>query len=187
MGVRKVAVTGGIACGKTTVCQIFRNLGAHVVSADQIVHQLLKNDPQVKSEVVDLLGESILVEGEIARDRVADLVFRDEKQLRALESLLFPKVFAAIDRELSFRDGLCVVEIPLLFETGADKNYDATIAVVADDAIARSRNPDFERRARYQLPAKEKASQATFIINNNGTLEELEKQVKKVYNKLQGD
>lgn len=176
----RVAVTGGIASGKTTVCQMFRRLGAHVISADQIVHQLLKQDPQVKSEVVHLLGESILVGGEIERDRVADLVFRDEKLLKQLESLLFPKVFATIDRELSEREGLCVVEIPLLFETGADKNYDATIAVVSDEV----RGKDLEIRARHQLPSQEKAAKATYVITNNGTLEELEQQVKDIHRRL---
>lgn len=187
MGGRKVAVTGGIACGKTTVCQMFRNLGAHVVSADQIVHQLLDNDPSVKSEVLELLGSSVLENGKLQRDRIAEIVFQDALKLKELEKLLHPKVYKAIEEAYQKSSSLFIADIPLLFETGGEKYFDCSIVVVTDGSIAKQRNPEMVKRSKFQIPLQEKSSKGTYLIYNNGTLNELEKEVEQLYQKLQGE
>jgi dephospho-CoA kinase len=188
MVVRKVAVTGGIACGKTTVCQMFRDLGAHVVSADQIVHQLLENDSQVKSEVVSLLGDFVLEKGNISRDRIATLVFQDVEKLKALEKLLHPRVYARIDEEFEkSSSSLFIADIPLLFETRGEDRFDSSIVVLSDESVAKKRNPTMVERSKFQMPVKEKAFKATYLIYNNGTFNELQSEVEKIYQHLQGE
>lgn len=188
MGVRKVAVTGGIACGKTTVCQFFRNLGAQVVSADHIAHQLLENDPQVQAEVLDLLGPSILKDGHLARELIAAKVFQEPALLKALERVLHPKVYLKIEEAYALcTSQLFIADIPLLFETGGEKYFDSTVVVLCEETIAKKRNPQFNERAKFQMPIEQKAKLGTYLIENNSTLEHLEESVKQIYQHLQGE
>src|SRR5579872_4450591 len=134
----KIAITGGVASGKSTVCQFFKELGAYVVNADAIVHQLLKPDSHLGQQVIRLLGSEVLHNGQLDRGRIAEKVFRDPKQLKALEKILHPEVIHRIaeEYEKAVKDGSYtsfVVEIPLLFEIQGESFYDAVIAVLADE------------------------------------------------------
>ncbi len=181
---RKVAVTGGLACGKTTVCRFLKEFGAFVISADTIVHQLLSEDKATANAVIDLLGPGIVRSNTIDRIEVAKRVFGDPSLLEALEKLLHPRVHQEVFRlyeEVRTKDiPLFVVEIPLLFEVKMDSDYDATIAVVSSEALCRARfanvgkaGDDFDIRSKRQLPLDEKAKRATYVLVNNGTLKEL--------------
>lgn len=181
---RKIAVTGGIATGKSTVCHLFHQLGAYVVSADAIVHELL-DEPQNKAKIIELFGPEIVHDGKISKSLIATQVFQDPKRLDALEKVLHPLVFKRIeDRYLeackvgTYR--AFVVEIPLLFEVGAEKDYDVVIAVVADEKIAEKRfsKQEYAMRKQRQLPSQIKAKKAHYTIENNGTLQDLEQKVR---------
>lgn len=177
---RKVAVTGGIASGKSTVISFFQKLGAYVVSADQIVHQLLSSNTEVITQIKSLLGDQILHNGCIDRKKVADAVFKAPELLQKLEAILHPLVAAEIEHEWKKADGkypLFVAEVPLLFESGQDSFYDVTIAVVHPE-------PQMNERAARQFTQAEKAKKANFIIENTGSLQELEAKVASLYRLL---
>lgn len=197
LALKKIAVTGGVACGKSTVCRLLEELGAHVVSADHIVHSLLSSDPTTIRTVAELLGSEVLQRGKVDRQLVAKKVFNNLALLHALEALLHPLV----EKEISYQyqkvqqigsASLFVAEIPLLYEAGADSFFDAVIAVTAPWKQCQERfitnNPDaidtLSKRAERQLPQQEKARRAQFVIDNSGDLSTLEANVKELYHKL---
>jgi dephospho-CoA kinase len=177
-----VAITGGIGAGKSEALHAFQKAGAATVSSDEIVHHLLRSDPEVKEAMVRELGEGVLgVTGEIDRRRVADIVFADRAKLDFLEQLLHPLV----SREyLTWREQLaelpnppevCVTEVPLLYETGGDKRFDKVVVITAP-AKLREQRRGVRRDDRDQrlLPDKEKLKRADFAYVNTGTLEDLD-------------
>jgi len=190
---KKIAVTGGIASGKTTVCQILRNYGAYVVSADEIVHQLLSSNTLLTGKVVDLLGTEVLSNSQLDRKKIAEVVFAHPEKLRALEKILHPAVFDEITKtyERVCAEGLSlffVVEMPLLYETESAPFYDVVIAVIADDLLCRNRfqkhtglsMKHYDLRYKQQIPPDQKAARAHFTLFNNGTIQELEAAVQKL-------
>jgi dephospho-CoA kinase len=195
---RKVAITGGLSCGKSSVCRILKELGAYVVSADKIAHQLLSSDTNLGQEIVHLLGPSVLVNQKLDRSRIAHIVFHDLELLKALEALIHPAVYREIDKDYqrqqnhSFPPSLFVAEIPLLFESGRQKEYDKTIAVVAHWEICCKRfkeatgydQKEFNKRMARQLSLFDKAILADYIIMNNGTLADLQQTTTELYQEL---
>ena len=177
-----VAITGGIGAGKSEALDAFRKAGAATVSSDEIVHHLLRSDPEVKEAMVQELGEGVLgAHGEIDRRRVAEVVFADRAKLDFLERLLHPLV----SREyLTWREKLaelpnppevCVTEVPLLYETGGDKRFDKVVVITAPAKLReqrrRARRDDRDQRL---LPDREKVKRADFAYVNTGTVEDLE-------------
>lgn len=193
---RKVAITGGLASGKSSVCRFLSELGACVVSADKIVHQLLSPNTSIGQQVIALFGEEIVVSGQIDRSKIAKKVFNNQDLLNSLEKILHPAVRAEIDRQYhQFTEknpqSLFVAEIPLLFEGTGENNFDATIAVVSDVENCRKRFMDsgysgaeYDRRMAQQLTMDEKARRADFIIENYGTLHDLQKATNKLFKTL---
>jgi dephospho-CoA kinase len=195
---KKGAVTGGLSCGKSSVCRILKELGAYVISADAVVHHLLSSDANLVQSVVKLLGPKILVDNRIDRARVARIVFDNPHLLRALENLLHPLVYNEIETEYQKQQRqlppppLFVVEIPLLFESGGEKDYDYTIAVVANPEVCFLRfnqetgqkRKEFENRMAAQLPLLEKAIRAQYVLMNSGSLSNLQDITKELYQEL---
>jgi dephospho-CoA kinase len=187
LALRKLAVTGGLASGKTTVCKILESLGAYYVSADAIVHTLLSPQTEIGEKIINLLGPEIVDGDQFDRAKIAKIVFSNQDKLYALEQLLHPAVINEI-KELYNRIKkksypLFVAEVPLLFESKSDRFFDATLAVVADPARCKERAAvqDFEARMARQWDMEKKSAKATFTLYNNGTLEELKKDVTKLY------
>ena len=177
-----VAITGGIGAGKSSALASFRRHGAATVSSDEIVHHLLKSDPDVKEALVERLGEEILGDDGVPdRERIGIRVFRDREALDWLEKLLHPLV----SREyLEWREQLaelpnppavCVTEVPLLYEVGADSRFDKVVVVTAPRQLreARRGGRKDDRESRL-LPDREKAERADFVYVNTGTPEELD-------------
>jgi dephospho-CoA kinase len=176
-----VAITGGIGAGKSTALDAFRAHGAATVSSDQIVPHLLATDDDVRAALVDKLGQEILGEdGRPDRARIAQAVFGDRERLAWLESLLHPLV----SREyLTWREQLaeldrpplvCVTEVPLLYEVGAEERFDKVVVITAPKALReqRRRVPRDDRDARL-LPDREKVRRADYHYVNTGTFEDL--------------
>lgn len=197
MLVFKLAVTGGLACGKSAVCTIFKELGAYIVSADEIVHKILSPNTKLGQKVIQLIGSDIVVNNAIDRAKIAARVFNQRKLLQSLEELLHPAVREEIERQYQEinqlqQTSLFVAEIPLLFETGAEHFFDATVAVIADGSICQHRFimansstlEEYDKRTARQLSLEEKKRRADYIIYNNGSLEELRNSVKKLFNQL---
>jgi dephospho-CoA kinase len=194
---KKVAVTGGLSSGKSTVCRLFEELGSYVVSADAIVHQLLSPDTAVGQQVINLLGSDIVRDRKFDRKKIADKVFSDPDSLKALEKILHPAVFDEIKAKyLQIKNeqkySLFVAEIPLLYESESEDFYDAVIAIMANPHLCRERfkhqrqqeDHEFDRRMNRQLTPMHKAAKADFLIENNGSIDELKHQIAIIYLQL---
>ena len=180
-GVLSVAITGGIGAGKSTALDAFRAHGAATVSSDEIVHHLVAADDDVRAALVERLGPEILgEEGRPDRSLIAQAVFGDPERLAWLEGLLHPLV----SREyLSWREQLaklddpprvCVTEVPLLYEVGAQDRFDKVVVITAPTALReqRRRVARDDRDARL-LPDREKVRQADYHYVNTGSFEDL--------------
>ena len=176
-----VAITGGLGAGKSTALESFRRHGAATVSSDEIVHHLLKSDPEVKRKLVERFGEEILgADGNPDRERIAIRVFGDRKELAWLEALLHPLV----SREyLGWREQLarlpnpplvCVTEVPLLYEAGAESRFDMVVAITAPRKLREARGAPTDGREERLLPDHEKAKRADYSYKNVGTPDELD-------------
>jgi dephospho-CoA kinase len=158
------------------------------------VHELYEN-PEVRDAVRDHFGEDIAPGGVIDRSALATRAFETAEQRRWLEQLLWPRVGAQMVswreqlEQLSPPPRVAVVEVPLLFESGMESAFDATIAVIADEPIrserASARNHSaLDERSERQLSQKEKSQRATYVVVNDGTIEELEDELSAVLDKL---
>jgi dephospho-CoA kinase len=191
-----VGLTGGIGSGKSEAVMAARRLGAAVLSSDEIVHELL-GEEEVRRRLVERWGERVLAGGIIDRAAIAEIVFGDAGELSWLEGVLFPRVGertaewrAELERSKS-PPAVAVVEVPLLFEADIESAFDATIAVIADEDVRRRRAEErghraVEERATRQLSQAEKASRADFVVRNDGTIEDLEREMERVIEALQG-
>jgi dephospho-CoA kinase len=189
-----VGLTGGIGAGKSEALAALERLGAATISADSVVHELYEN-PEVRAAVVARWGDDIAPDGHVDRTRVARRAFADEAERAWLEGMIWPKVgeriaeWRAIEAQREPPPRALVVETPLLFEAGLESAYDATIAIVADEDIRTERaaargHEAVDERAARQLTQDEKARRATFAVANSGTLEELERELSAVLEKL---
>lgn len=184
---RKVAVTGGLACGKSSVCNFFKKFGAFVVNADDIVHRLLSPKTSLGQKVIQLIGNDIIIDHQIDRSKIAQKVFNQASLLRSLEQLIHPAVREELEKQYEQANQqnmkkLFVAEIPLLFEAGMEDFFDTVITVVADPTISQERfqkatgyqAEEFEKRSKRQMQLDEKVRRADYVLVNNGSLQELE-------------
>jgi dephospho-CoA kinase len=187
-----IGLTGGVAAGKSEVLRILGELGTETLSTDEVVHELLAGD-ELREPFAGRWGEAVLAEGGgLDRAAIAAIVFGRPEELAWLESMLHPPVS---ERVQDWRRGLpddlavAVVEVPLLFESGMDAVFDATICVVADDEVRELRatergTGELEGRTGRQLSQEEKAERATHVVHNDGDLEQLRSQVVELYGEL---
>lgn len=177
-----VAITGGIGAGKSEALAAFARHGAATVSSDEIVHRLLREDEDVRRQLVDRFGESILDDiGQIDRGAIARLVFGDREQLDWLERLLHPRV---AQEYLDWREALgrlpnpppvAATEVPLLYEVGGDERFDKVVVITAPPEIRTERSPAAgELRETRLIPDEEKVKRGDFVYVNDGSLGELE-------------
>jgi dephospho-CoA kinase len=177
-----VAITGGIGAGKSTALAAFGAHGAATVSSDEIVHHLLRTDPDVRAALVGRFGETILGEdGSPDRARIAAVVFEDAESLAFLEALLHPLVsreYLQWREQLAMLDDpppVCVTEVPLLFESGGEDRFDRVVVITAPRLLREQRRhaPIDNREARLQ-DERDKVAKADFHYVNTGTAEELD-------------
>jgi dephospho-CoA kinase len=188
-----VAITGGIGAGKSTALEAFARRGVPTASSDEIVHELLAGDSDVRGEIVARWGERVLDDaGTLDRGRIAEIVFSDRGQLDWLERLLHPRVVA---RYTAWREELarspqppavCVVEVPLLYETGGEERFDAVVVVTAPPEVraGRARVQPEGREVRL-VPDDEKVHRADFAYVNTGSLDDLDAWVGGVLTELE--
>ncbi|MCS6816009.1 MAG: dephospho-CoA kinase [Blastocatellia bacterium] len=194
----KVALTGSIAVGKSTVLALFRELGCHTMEADEIAHEVMQPCRPAYHDVVRAFGPEILAEdGTIHRGRLGAIVFRDSARREQLNRLVHPHVLEEIERriaELERKDpsGILIVAAALVIEAGAHRRFDRTIVVYCDEEeqIARLRRregisrEEALARIRAQLPSSEKRRYADFEIDTSGPLEQTRAQVEAIYRHL---
>ena len=197
LSMRVIGLTGSLGTGKTTVAKMFANLGAEVLNADRIAHQQMTPKGACFNKVVRSLGKDILTAGRIDRKKVAVRVFSDRKQLRKLELIIHPAVRNIIRGKIQQYKrrkgkGVVVVDVPLLFESKLNKDVDLSIVVKANKTTQIARvikklgmtKADAERRIKAQMPLQQKIRLADITIDNNGTLTNTKKQVKRIWEKL---
>lgn len=190
----RVGLTGGFACGKTTVAHMMAQRGAHVVLADEIAHQLMRPGEPVYYEVVRHFGPEIVgIDGGIDRKKLAEAAFGSGR-IKELNEIVHPAVIAHQDawmKEMAVSDpeGIAVVEAALMLEAGVAKRFDKLVVVACTlaqkiERFARRNKlsmaeaePEVRRRMAAQLPDEEKVRVADYVVDNSGTLAELEMKV----------
>ena len=189
-----IGLTGGIGAGKSTALGALERLGAVCLSTDRVVHELYESD-DVRTAVRDRFGDRVMRGEAVDRSALASVVFATEADRHWLEQLLWPRVG---ERVAAFRQQAeaaspapraAVVEVPLLFESGLDHGFDATIAVIADEDVRQQRaaargHAALSERAARQLSQQEKSHRATYTVVNDGTIDQLESKLSAILDML---
>ncbi len=180
-----IGVTGGIGSGKSTVCSLFEKKGVPVFFADIVAKEIIDSNSTVFQEIVDLFGNQVVdSSNKLNRKILAEIVFKDDKQLDKLNAIVHPKVFEAFEqwkKQLSNNGNYALVESALLFESGMFELVDYALAVLADEkerirrvAIRDSvRDEQVTARMKQQISTEELLELSDFQIQNNGTVHDL--------------
>ena len=193
-------ITGTIGTGKSTVATMFGDLGAFIIDADKLAHEVVEPGKPAWRAIIDNFGRELLNEDQtLNRQMLADIVFKDPAKLQVLNSIVHPEVLKEDQRLVNERkaidpNGLVIKDIPLLLEMGPDVArlmVEKIIVVYASPDIQLQRliargmgEADARNRINNQVPVKDKMKLADFVINNDGTLDETRVQVREVYQQL---
>ena len=194
----RVGLTGSIAVGKTSVCEIFRELGCHVLDADEVARDVVAPGTAGLKRVVETFGGSILRDdGSLDRAKLGSIVFADEAKRLELNSIIHPLVLEEQDRWLRSResedpDGIAIVDAALMIESGGYRRFDKLIVVWCEPELQLQRlikrdgfsREEAERRVASQMPQDEKKSYADFLIDTSGDLDNTRRQVAEVFHQL---
>ena len=185
-----VALTGGIGSGKSTVARNFAELGALVVDADQLARMVIERGTEGFAEVLLRFGEEIILNGDIDRRKLADIVFSDEVARKDLEAIIHPRVqalFAEAVADLD-HDDILIYEIPLLVETGAAEKFDFVITVESDIELRKARLlkkglyiSQIEKRIASQASESSREAVADAVIRNDGDEDALLRKVENLW------
>jgi dephospho-CoA kinase len=185
-----IALTGGIGSGKSLAGEFFQELGAVVIDSDQLARDVIERGTEGFDEVLSRFGDEVLDDGEISRSKLSEIVFKDENARRDLEEIIHPKV-----RELATRiaarvpsEGVVINQIPLLFETKGANRFDFVITISANLELRKARlaerglkSYEIERRISAQATDEERESIANYVIQNEGSIDDLERAVQGVW------
>jgi dephospho-CoA kinase len=193
----KVALTGGIATGKSHVLEQFRRRGVPCLDADTLAHGVTAAGTEATAAIAARFGAGILApDGAVDREKLGPIVFADPSARRELEAIVHPAVYRAVAAgvrafELIGNDPLAVVDVPLLYETGAEKDFDRVIVTACSPQtqMARLRERGMtedavRQRLAAQWPTDEKTARADFVVNTDGTFEETNAQVDRIWQLL---
>jgi dephospho-CoA kinase len=191
---KRIALTGGMGTGKSTVTWMFQELGTPIINADEIAHQLLKPKTVAWKFLFERYGDRIMQKGgEIDRKALADTIFSDDEERKYVERTIHPRVQEEIVKQVTElekkNNPYAMIEIPLLFETGWEKDFDTVVVVRCDpeQQIVRSMEKfglsreDVEARLKVQRPIETKVSKADFVIDNAGSKIETLVQVQRLF------
>lgn len=186
----KVALTGGIGSGKSTVADFLDELGAYVIDSDQLARDVVERGTPGYEAVLAAFGDGILADGEIDRAKLAEIVFKDATARATLESVIHPLVRDAAEKMVKSlpADAVVINQIPLLVETDGAKRFDFVITVSADEDIRRRRliergMKDYEITKRLTAQVNDAAREAIAhsVIRNNGSIDELRQVVEELW------
>jgi dephospho-CoA kinase len=194
---QKIALTGGIATGKSYVLDQFRRRGVPCLDADELAHGVTAAGTEATTAIVDRFGAEVLAaDGAVDRRKLGPIVFADPAARRELEAITHPAVYRAINAglrafELMGDGAFAVVGVPLLFETGAEKRFDKVIVTACAPQtqlarlIERGLTEDASRqRLAAQWPTEQKVARADFVVTTDGTFAETDRQVDEIYRVL---
>ncbi|HNT44007.1 MAG TPA: dephospho-CoA kinase [Syntrophorhabdaceae bacterium] len=189
-----IGITGIIGSGKTTASAALKARGIPVIDLDALAKKMLTL-AEVHEEIEREFGDGLVIDGQIVVEKLRDIVFADREKLRRLERITHPRVRRELWREVGERaeagEKAIVVDGPLLFETGLYKELDRTVVVTAGMDVIRERlklrgmaPDDIERRISNQIPLKEKEEAADYVLLNNGTREDLERNIEALLERI---
>ncbi|AJF07879.1 dephospho-CoA kinase [Geoalkalibacter subterraneus] len=194
-----LGITGGIASGKSFVADLFRRLGAAVISADDLARDVVRPGGKVLEGLVEHFGRSILADdGTLDRNALGRRIFADEKQRQALNSLIHPAIASLAEQRLAEArradHPLVVYEAPLLFEAGAQNRVDAVLVVKVDPQTQLKRlmerdgidEKSARRKIAAQMPQAEKLARADFVIDNSYDRDQTRLQAEQLFERLAG-
>lgn len=191
----KIAITGNIGSGKTTFSKFIESAGHKVIYADKISKTLLDNDLNIRKKIIDSFGSEAYLDNKSDRKFLAEAVFKDQKKLLQLESILHPEVirlsFEMMEEHLK-RNDLIFLESALIYEADLENYFDYVVLITAEKAIRFSRKKisekysenEFTKREEMQIPQDEKRKRADFIFENNSDLNSLKQKVKLLFTLL---
>ena len=194
----KVGLTGGIGSGKSTASRYFESLGAFVLDADEEAKKLITTNETVQHELISEFGTDIIDgTGRVDKNKLSRVAFQDEDHQQRLNSVVHPYIFNLIDKEFNrvFNDkkhGVFIVDAALIYETGFDAHLDYVIVVTAhlknrmERALGRETlsREEILKRVGFQWPEEEKVNMADFVVHNDGTEAELQKNIESLIKKL---
>jgi len=189
-----IALTGSIATGKSSAVVQLASFGFHIIDADKIAHQILDEQHQ---DIADLFGETLVVEGKVDRKTLGAIVFSDSNKRKELEALLHPLIYKEIERLSVEQDKLgkpYFIDIPLFFEGGRYPIKKSLVVYTTEEQqlerlMLREGYSEEEalNRIHTQIPVKEKRKLASYVIDNSGTLTQLEKECERVKEEILND
>lgn len=193
-----IGVTGGVGTGKSTVSRLFGRMGAKVLNADRITHELMRPKKEIWRKVRKRFSPEILTpQGEIDRRALGKIVFADPKALKRLTPLIHPAVRRVIRQRIGAirrknPKAVVVLDIPLLIEAGSAYRVDALVVVSAPLGVVNKRLKkrsdwslgEIRRRQAFQMPLREKEKRAHFVVDNGGTVAATRCQVMKIWNRI---
>ncbi|WP_061514786.1 dephospho-CoA kinase [Leuconostoc mesenteroides] len=193
-----IGLTGGIATGKSTVSALLRQAGFPIVDADIVAREVVEPGTPTLEKIKLAFGPGIIDNGVLDRRKLGQIVFEDGAQLKKLNDIMQPAISSAMADKIKFwrlqNVPILVLDVPLLFERDYDKNklVDKIIVVTASEEIQLSRlenrdqlsNMEARNRVKAQLPMSQKIARADYVIDNNGRIEELQKQVTVLIKKI---
>lgn len=190
-----IGLTGGFGTGKSFVASSFKKLGAKIIDADKLAHRTLKKGSAAYKRIIATFGRPVLgANGSINRKALAGIVFDNKKNLAKLNQIIHPEVIGKIRGRIKSarKSEILIIDAPLLCETGLSDLTDVLVVVRASrkNQIERCmkkfsiKEEDIVKRMACQIPLKEKVGIADYVIDNNGTRKETEKQVKKIWQEL---
>ncbi len=198
----KIGLTGGIGTGKSTVGRKLKERGYPVIDLDVISREVITY-PEVKEKLVEEFGSEILLDKgaarekwEISRNRLGQIVFKDEKKVNVLNSIMHPAIIRKMKREMEKEEKIhrtVIVEVQLLFEVNLEGEFDFTVLVYSDKEVQMKRvmerdKRDFEEVKNIigsQMDMELKRKKSDYIIENNGSMEELDNEIEKFVRKLE--
>ncbi len=196
----RVGLTGGIGCGKTTVAHMFGELGAKLINADAVGHEVIRKPEPAYEEILESFGKSLLGEDEeIDRGRLGEIVFADREKLRRLNAIVHPRIIERLNYyseklAVAYPESILLVEAALIYEAKLDSWFDRIITAWCpparqEELLTQDHGLTLEearRRIAGQLPNEEKRRRADYVIDCSGTLEETRRQVEEVHAQLSG-
>ena len=194
----RIGLTGGIGTGKSTASKILKEFGAFIFDADKETKKILLSNETIKGELISEFGTDIMTgDGDLDNNKLARVAFQDQNHQLTLNTIVHPYVFKEIDKNFdkvqnSGKHDIFIVDAALIYESGADTHMDYVIVITAliktrmERALAREtlNREEILRRIDLQWPEEDKASLADFVIHNDGSEEDLRKNISEIYTEL---